>query len=174
MFIIIIPTIGAGLIAASRIMDARHHPFDVITGSLLGVLCAFIAYRQYFPAVSEPWKKGRAYPIRSWGHDSIRPSAYEGMDRQDIDAQAGPRRTADATRHGHSESQADLASHAAPVDANAQTTGLYPRRQDEWESESEEDVELQQSYPSTTSGILGVGTAYVPRAHLATTTAQYV
>ena len=66
-YVVLAPTLGAALIAVSRIMDARHHPFDVITGSLLGILTAFVAYRQYFPPISEPWRKGRAYPIRSWG-----------------------------------------------------------------------------------------------------------
>lgn len=67
VFIVMVPSLGAALVAISRIEDARHHPFDVITGSLLGALCAYIAYRQYFPSLSESWKKGRAYPIRSWG-----------------------------------------------------------------------------------------------------------
>ena len=66
-FLVIVPTLGAALIAISRIEDARHHPFDVITGSLLGVACAWVSYRQYFPPLSEPWSKGRAYPIRTWG-----------------------------------------------------------------------------------------------------------
>lgn len=70
--IVMIPTLGAALIAVSRIMDARHHPFDVITGSLLGVAMAWASYRQYFPPLSEPWKKGRAYPIRSWGTEPTR------------------------------------------------------------------------------------------------------
>ena len=72
-FVVLLPTLGAGLIAISRIMDARHHPFDVITGSLLGVLTAFCAYRQYFPPVSESWRKGRAYPIRSWATEPVGP-----------------------------------------------------------------------------------------------------
>jgi diacylglycerol diphosphate phosphatase/phosphatidate phosphatase len=72
--IIITPCLGAALVAVSRIMDARHHPFDVISGSLLGIVCAYISYRQYFPPISEPWKKGRAYPIRSWGTDPVAPS----------------------------------------------------------------------------------------------------
>lgn len=69
-FVVLVPTLGASLIAISRIEDARHHPFDVITGSLLGITCAFTSYRQYFPPLSEPWKKGRAYPIRTWGSPS--------------------------------------------------------------------------------------------------------
>ncbi|OCL07688.1 PAP2-domain-containing protein [Glonium stellatum] len=73
-FIIMVPTLGAALIAGSRIMDARHHPFDVISGSLLGILVAWGSYRQYFPPVSEAWRKGRAYPIRSWGRDPVAPS----------------------------------------------------------------------------------------------------
>jgi hypothetical protein len=70
--IVMIPTLGAALIAVSRIMDARHHPFDVITGSLLGAAMAWAAYRQYFPPLSEPWKKGRAHPIRSWATEPTR------------------------------------------------------------------------------------------------------
>ncbi|KAL8799094.1 MAG: hypothetical protein Q9182_006157 [Xanthomendoza sp. 2 TL-2023] len=72
-FIVMIPTLGAALIAVSRIMDARHHPFDVISGSMLGMLVAWGAYRQYFPPVTETWRKGRAYPIRTWGSEPKRP-----------------------------------------------------------------------------------------------------
>ena len=54
-------------------MDARHHPFDVLSGSLLGILVAWGSYRQYFPPVSETWRKGRAYPIRSWGREPVAP-----------------------------------------------------------------------------------------------------
>ena len=74
-FIILVPTLGAALIAGSRIMDARHHPFDVLSGSLMGILVAWAAYRQYFPPVSETWRKGRAYSIRSWGREPLPPDA---------------------------------------------------------------------------------------------------
>ena len=56
-------------------MDYRHHPFDVITGGLLGVITAWASYRQYFPPLSEPWKKGRAFPIRTWGHQPEPPQS---------------------------------------------------------------------------------------------------
>ncbi|KAL8872505.1 MAG: hypothetical protein Q9174_001876 [Haloplaca sp. 1 TL-2023] len=72
-FIVLIPTLAAALIAISRIMDARHHPFDVISGSLLGIGVAWAAYRQYFPPVTDSWKKGRAYPIRTWASEPKRP-----------------------------------------------------------------------------------------------------
>lgn len=71
--IIMIPVLGATLIAVSRIVDNRHHPFDVITGSMLGVFVAWASYRQYFPSVFEPWKKGRAHAIRTWGTEPIGP-----------------------------------------------------------------------------------------------------
>ena len=54
-------------------MDARHHPFDVLSGSLMGILVAWGSYRQYFPPVSESWRKGRAYPIRAWGKGPAMP-----------------------------------------------------------------------------------------------------
>lgn len=71
--LVMVPILAATLVAVSRIMDARHHPFDVITGSLLGVACAIVSYRQYFPPMSESWRKGRAYPIRTWGTEPPRP-----------------------------------------------------------------------------------------------------
>lgn len=76
-FVVMVPTLGAALIAISRIMDARHHPFDVISGSLLGMTMAYISYRQYFPPLSESWRKGRAYPIRSWGSGPRKPRLDE-------------------------------------------------------------------------------------------------
>jgi hypothetical protein len=68
--LVLIPLLAASLVAVSRIMDARHHPFDVITGSILGYVTAWVAYRQYFPAISNPAAKGRAYPRRTWGTDA--------------------------------------------------------------------------------------------------------
>lgn len=56
-------------------MDARHHPFDVISGSMLGAVVAWCSYRQYFPPLSEPWKQGRAYPIRTWATEPAGPDA---------------------------------------------------------------------------------------------------
>ncbi|KAF2703869.1 PAP2-domain-containing protein [Pleomassaria siparia CBS 279.74] len=72
-FIVMVPTLAAALVAGSRIMDARHHPFDVLSGSALGILVAWGSYRQYFPPVTETWQKGRAYPIRAWGRDPVGP-----------------------------------------------------------------------------------------------------
>lgn len=81
-FVVIIPTLAASLIAGSRIIDARHHPFDVIFGSALGLLCGWGSYRQYFPPVSHTWEKGRAYPMRSWGVPLRRPDGVVGTDGQ--------------------------------------------------------------------------------------------
>jgi len=72
-FIVLVPTLAAAVITGTRIMDARHHPFDVISGAMLGILVSWAAYRQYFPAVTETWRKGRAYPIRAWGRGPAPP-----------------------------------------------------------------------------------------------------
>ena len=77
-FTVLIPTLAASCIAMSRIMDARHHPFDVLFGSAMGILVAWAAYRQYFPPVGETWKKGRAYPIRTWGSEMKGPPIMGG------------------------------------------------------------------------------------------------
>lgn len=81
-FVVIIPTLAAACIAGSRIIDARHHPFDVMFGSALGLLCGWGSYRQYFPPVSHTWEKGRAYPMRTWGVPLRRPDGIVGTDGQ--------------------------------------------------------------------------------------------
>ncbi|KAK5100755.1 hypothetical protein LTR24_000901 [Lithohypha guttulata] len=81
-FIVLIPTLAASMIAGSRIIDARHHPFDVLFGSALGLLCGWGSYRQYFPPVTDTWEKGRAYPMRSWGVPLRRPDGTIGTDGQ--------------------------------------------------------------------------------------------
>lgn len=70
------------MIAGSRIIDARHHPFDVLFGSALGLLCGWTSYRQYFPPVTHTWEKGRAYPMRSWGVPLKRADGTVGTDGQ--------------------------------------------------------------------------------------------
>ena len=79
----LIPTLGAALIAISRIEDARHHPFDALFGSLLGAVMAWYAYRQYFPPLSETWRKGRAYPIRTWAGEPMVPNGNTGTHRDE-------------------------------------------------------------------------------------------
>lgn len=62
-------------------MDARHHPFDVISGSFLGAVVAWCSYRQYFGPLSDPWRKGRAYPIRTWATEPAAPDST-ALDRE--------------------------------------------------------------------------------------------
>lgn len=148
----IIPTIGAGLIAASRIMDARHHPFDVITGSLLGVACAWGAYRQYFPPVGETWRKGRAYGIRTWGRQPVPPDTQAQRPGSAGTCGSTPDDAAEQrlrvpqpmpSQHLRTESEQRLttgfgASLAPPP---PQHLGRNPRG-DEYESEMEDEYEL--------------------------------
>lgn len=152
VFVCLIPTLGAGLIAATRIMDARHHPFDVISGSLLGVLCAWVAYRQYFPPIHETWRKGRAYPIRSWSQESLPPppqrvgkeNMYSGFENA-----TQPRIT---VSHSRQDSEAPLTAPAAePASESRPESGetLQPstysrpgrhRREDSYEGYSSSDA----------------------------------
>ncbi|KAL4784827.1 phosphatidic acid phosphatase type 2/haloperoxidase [Aspergillus varians] len=154
MFLVMFPCLGATLIAVSRIMDARHHPFDVITGSLLGIICASISYRQYFPSLSEPWKKGRAHPIRSWGTEPTYPGAYGR-----INSAAALRNPEEERMH-----EPALSENPEPVPhpqtyptLNPYAPSVYSRQPHEnnysWSSSSEEDVtngyEMRPGYTRT-------------------------
>jgi len=83
MFVVLTPSLAAALIAGTRIMDARHHPFDVLSGCLIGILMAWLAYRQYFPSISDFRAKGRAYPMRTWGKEPIGIRPADKYDYQD-------------------------------------------------------------------------------------------
>lgn len=48
-----VPLAGASLVAVSRTMDNRHHWQDVLIGSLVGLVFAYFAYRQYFPSLAD-------------------------------------------------------------------------------------------------------------------------
>lgn len=142
MIIVLIPTLSAALVAVTRIMDARHHPFDVITGSMLGVFTAYISYRQYFPPLSEPWKKGRAYPIRSWGTAPEPPRYAERLQGSEDDGV--PLRDADEERipvpNPRQDSFRTFPNLRHPA---ALTPAVYGRRQrdrDGYSSSSSEDV----------------------------------
>lgn len=70
LFIAALPTLGAMLIAISRTEDYRHHFVDVILGSTLGSLVAWITYRKYFPSIFA----GRSYvphPSPTYYHDDL-------------------------------------------------------------------------------------------------------
>ncbi|TYJ52524.1 hypothetical protein B9479_006884 [Cryptococcus floricola] len=53
-WLLLAPLSCAALITISRTMDYRHHPTDVIAGSLIGVAGGWYSYRQYYPPLSHP------------------------------------------------------------------------------------------------------------------------
>ncbi|KAF7714415.1 Uncharacterized protein PECH_001355 [Penicillium ucsense] len=184
-FLVMVPILAATLIAVSRIMDARHHPFDVITGSLLGIACAIVSYSQYFPPLSEAWRKGRAYPIRTWGTEPAHPadpglgeftnnstSALRNPEQDRLTPAGGPERSTSPLGR-----LMPPAAPGHPAASNPFNPPAYPRRRHDQDpdgnwSSSEDDVgngyEMQHGYamaqnpgmPGGYSSAAGAPTAY--------------
>lgn len=145
------------MIAGSRIIDARHHPFDVMFGSTLGILCGWGSYRQYFPPVSHTWEKGRAYPIRTWGVPLRQPGGTVGTDGQFYAHGANQRvdRTRNAMMEDEEDRQALVGTNMEPMprgnaafsSANApsfhQFQATHPARSNAGSPGSEEDTDYE-------------------------------
>ena len=140
-FIVLVPLLAAALVAVSRIMDARHHPFDVITGSMLGQATAWIAYRQYFPPITEPNLKGRAYPRRTWGIDPHeRPFSYGLHNLEEGDAGGyGSSASVDSEGHPMGTRRRDVVMPRPAADPPLQEFELLPQQP--------QPQQKQQQYP---------------------------
>lgn len=57
VLVAISPTLGAALVATSRLQDYRHHYFDVISGSLLGAIIAYAVFSKYTKVNKETEKE---------------------------------------------------------------------------------------------------------------------
>lgn len=76
--LVFLPLYCGMLIAVSRITDNRHHPGDVITSSILGIIYSWYGYRQFFPPLGHVESQGRPYIPREYGKHSS--DGYESTD----------------------------------------------------------------------------------------------
>ncbi|KAG8987421.1 hypothetical protein FRB90_003352 [Tulasnella sp. 427] len=78
-WIAVVPLMGATLVAISRTMDYRHHPVDVLVGSVVGLAISHYAYRQYFPPLTHPLCHRPYSPriARESNEDGVKPVSAE-------------------------------------------------------------------------------------------------
>jgi hypothetical protein len=69
LILILVPLGAAVYISSTRFTDFRHHGFDIISGSLLGIVCAWFSFRWYHLPVTRGagWAWGPRSYERAWG-----------------------------------------------------------------------------------------------------------
>ena len=75
-----LPSLGAFLIALSRVADYRHGPWDVSVGGLLGLAVAIFSYRRYFPSL---WSETCDVPFPSPMNDEKSRRSMKGRDEEE-------------------------------------------------------------------------------------------
>ncbi|KAJ5152580.1 uncharacterized protein N7482_009058, partial [Penicillium canariense] len=107
MILAFVPTATAFFISASRWFNYRHHGFDVISGSLIGIVFAYIGFRMYYI----PIRRGAGW---AWGPRSHRRAFIRGIgfpsslgtDSWSYNRTTQPTQATNAT--GHSEPEPDV------------------------------------------------------------------
>ncbi|KAF1837202.1 acid phosphatase/Vanadium-dependent haloperoxidase [Decorospora gaudefroyi] len=69
LVLVLIPVCSAIYISSTRFTDFRHFPFDILFGTLIGVLCAYFSFRFYHLPISRGagWAWGPRSYERAWG-----------------------------------------------------------------------------------------------------------
>ncbi|KAF2471951.1 PAP2-domain-containing protein [Lindgomyces ingoldianus] len=69
LVVILVPIGSAIYISSTRFTDYRHHGFDIIFGSLIGIVCAWFSFRWYHPPIRRGagWSWGPRSYQRAWG-----------------------------------------------------------------------------------------------------------
>ncbi|RKP14015.1 phosphatidic acid phosphatase type 2/haloperoxidase [Piptocephalis cylindrospora] len=73
-FIVLLPILGASLVAVSRLDDYRHHWQDITVGTLIGIFFAYFGYRQYYPSLTD-CQCARPFPLREMSRRARREEA---------------------------------------------------------------------------------------------------
>lgn len=98
LFFVLVPLGGALYICLSRWMDYAHHGFDIISGSLIGIVCSYVSFRWYHLPVSRAsgWSWGprsadRAFGVGVGRHGYVDEAHLAEQQRpQDQDIEMGP------------------------------------------------------------------------------------
>ncbi|KAL7752213.1 hypothetical protein RI367_002258 [Sorochytrium milnesiophthora] len=65
----LIPTVGAALVALSRVRDDRHHLLDVTVGYLLGAGIAYLTFRNFYLPLIHEWCNTPIYILNALSAD---------------------------------------------------------------------------------------------------------
>lgn len=135
LFAILVPLGGALYICLSRYMDYAHHGFDIISGSVIGIVCAWFSFRLYHLPIARgsgwswgPRSRDRAFGVGVGSHGYVDETRFtkasiraEDMEMGTMGAESS--RVNGAQRWaGESETQSPLVG-AAPATGNSALNG---------------------------------------------------
>lgn len=98
-YLFILPLISISIptyVASTRFSDFRHHGFDIIFGSLMGVIISYISFRMYHLPIRRGagWSWGPRSVSRAWGIGMGTQGYIDGRGtatkKSDVEAGIGP------------------------------------------------------------------------------------
>ncbi|EAW07861.1 phosphatase PAP2 family protein [Aspergillus clavatus NRRL 1] len=119
VIIAFVPIAVASFIAASRWFDNRHHAFDILFGSIMGILFAYGGFRLYHLPIT----RGAGW---SWGTRSCTNAFFRGVQFPDSPMASAPIDMHDAQKTTREDNNVERAPEYLIIGANNHDSKIFP------------------------------------------------
>ncbi|KAG0242733.1 hypothetical protein BGW41_003629 [Actinomortierella wolfii] len=100
--IVLVPLLGAILVAISRIRDYKHTATQVTWGGIIGIICALFSYHQYYPVLTSRTSHV-PYPPRDFSYLVHSENQVPGQYEEEVREELGMSPRSSSSFHDHQQ-----------------------------------------------------------------------